>query len=58
VITGGEVTSVMTAAYGGTLTQVGTADGTYTVPAGGQIELEFTSAPTWTWATARTVGAA
>lgn len=58
IIAGGEVTSVKTAAYGGTLTQAGTADGTYTVPAGGLVELEYTEPPTWSWTTASTVGAA
>jgi hypothetical protein len=59
VISGGEVTSVMTAAYGGDLAEATTnEDGSYTVPAGGQIELEYATAPTWTWTTARTVGAA
>jgi hypothetical protein len=58
MIAGGEITSVKAAPYGGELAEAGTAAGTYTVPAGGQIELGYTEAPTWTWATARTVGAA
>jgi hypothetical protein len=30
-------------------TQVGTADGTYTVPPGGVIGITYSVAPTWTW---------
>jgi hypothetical protein len=54
------VTSVQTAAYGGELADANAnanEDGSYTVPAGGQVKLEYATAPT-TWTTTRTVGAA
>jgi len=46
VITGGTVTAVKINGN-----QVGTADGTYTVPGGAQITLTYSAAPTWTWTT-------
>ena len=55
----GDVTAVLTATYGGELSDAtANGDGSYTVPAGGQIELTYTEAPAWTWTTARTLGAA
>lgn len=46
----GTVTAVRIAPAGGALAEVGTADGSYTVPPGGSIELAYSStAPSWTW---------
>lgn len=52
VITGGTVTGVKLQPLGASsFNQIGTGDGTYTVPAGAEIELTYSSAPTWTWMT-------
>jgi hypothetical protein len=51
-IAGGTVTEVQVAPYGSSsFVQYGTGDGQYTVPAGSQIKLTYSAAPTWTWTT-------
>lgn len=47
-ITGGTLTSVKVNGV-----QVGTTDGTYTVPSYGTISITYSVAPTWAWANAR-----
>ena len=48
VISSGTITSV-NVGPAGLLAQVGTGAGTYTVPAGQQISITYSVAPTWTW---------
>lgn len=48
-ITGGTLTSV-NVGPAGNLVQVGTTAGTYFVPAGQQISITYSVAPTWAWA--------
>ncbi|HUN30382.1 MAG TPA: hypothetical protein VMU95_00065 [Trebonia sp.] len=50
VITGGTITAVALKALGAaSAIEVGTGDGTYTVPPGAQITLTYSAAPAWTW---------
>jgi hypothetical protein len=48
LISGGTLSNVQIGPSGA-LVSVGTTDGTYSLPAGQEIELTYTTAPTWTW---------
>jgi hypothetical protein len=50
-IAGGMVTLVQLTPLGGTAVEVGTGDGTYTIPPRAQVTLTYSAAPTWTWTT-------
>jgi hypothetical protein len=52
VITGGTVTAVAVKSLGAaSAVEIGTGDGTYTIPPRAQVTLTYSAAPTWTWTT-------